>query len=185
MPIDPEALWKQRFKGLQTDGSGASWADKMADAVDQGVTGKLQVSGLTGSVTFTFKKDIFANMLKLAVPSPSPFSGAQAIATAFQVACLSSTIVVAPGAFVGAPTPPTTFSVVISSLLDPPGIAAGYSIVFGTLTTMSAVPDAAEGIVGPAIRKGFTMLTVTVTGLNSVPPPVGPQPLVAPLLPVM
>jgi len=186
MPIDPEQLWKQRFNDLPKDGgAGGSWATQVAKATDEGVTNKLQLSGITGQVTFTFQKAIFENLIKLAVPAPSAFPGAQAIATAWKTATLASVIVVAPGAFIGSPAPPTTFSVVISSVIDPPSVAAGYSTLFTLLTTVQGVSNGLDNIIGPALRKAFSLLTVTVTGIDSTPPPNGPLPLVAPLTPVM
>lgn len=186
MPIDPEAIWKSKFKELPTDGSGGgAWAKNMADATDQRVTNKLGLNGLTGSITFTFKKDIFENMLKIIVPAPTPVAGAQQIAMAWQMAVQASTIVVAPGTYIGVPSPATIFSVVTSSVIDPPSVAIGSALIVSLLTAAQAIPDGNNNIIGPTLRKAFLSLTVTVTGLDSTPTPAGPLPLLSPLTPTI
>jgi hypothetical protein len=184
MPIDPEPIWKQQFASLAPD-SKMEWPTNIANIVDQRVTNKLQISGITGQVTFTWQKAIFENILKTMAPSPTTASGAQVIASAWQSATAVSTVVVAPGSSVGAPSPPTIFSVVISSLIDPPSIAAGSQIIVAMLTASAPVQNSMDAAIGPAILKAFKLLTVSVIGINSIPPPAGPTPLNAPFLPVL
>jgi hypothetical protein len=184
MPIDPEDKFKKAIAGLKPE-STPQWAKKMADAVDGLVTNKAQLTGITGSITFTFNKAIFMTQLMALTFTPLAPVAAQAIGLAWGTAMLASTIIVAPGASLGAPTPATTWSVVIASLIDPPTITVAQTGLIATLAVMQAVKKAEDSALGPALYKAFTQCTATVTGLNSLPPPAGPLPLLSPLTPFM
>ena len=181
MAMPPVNDWIDGFAGLTPAGI-PDWATNMADLVDSLVTGKVALMGLTGSVTFTFNKAAFMAALLTISIAPSAAIGAQNFATAWQMGMLASTIVVAPGAFIGVSTPPTLFSVVASSILDPVGIVAGKAILSSNLATALPVSDAQLSVIGPSFFAAFSLCSSTVTGMNSVSPPIGPLPLTAPLL---
>ena len=185
MTINPQSDWIEGFAKLPKVPD-SSWADNMANKVDSFVTSKVALTGLTGSVTFTFNKSVFASMLRALSPVTSSAAGTLSFANAWGAAITASSIVVLPGAYLISPSPPTLFSVIISSLIDPPSIALAVQFLATTLASAVPVPDANSSIFGPTFRSAFLMCTATVTGLNSLPiPPAGPgpQPLVAPLLP--
>ena len=180
--IDPESKWTERFANLKPDGVGTSWAGKMASAVAEGVP-SMGITGVTGSVSFTWQKSIFEGMIQAAVASPAAIAGAQVIANAWMSSVLSSVMMVASGAFVVASSPATTFSVVATSIIDPPSISIGYSALLSLLTSSVPVPDPNLNMMGIALYTAFKSLTVTITGINSVAPT--PAPLIVPLLPVL
>lgn len=186
MPIDDVKKWTDSFAALKPDkAKSGAWADEYAKTVDKHVTGKLGITGVTGNVKFTFKKDVFAKLLKLATPTPAAPAGIQKFAAAWETAVISSTLVVPPGSSLGAASPPTTWSVVAASLILPPSVAAGKQILIQMLTAQPPVPDASASQVGPAFYAAFKALQASVTGTNSVSPPAGPQPLALPSAPVL
>lgn len=187
MPMDPEPKWKEALGSIPPS-SGIQWAMKMADAVDGLCTGKAQLSGITGSVSFTFNKAIFAAQLLSVAPSPTTAIAAQVMANCWSTAMMASMIVVAPGSSFGSPALPTLWSVVILSMLDIPSIMLAKVALGVELTVLQVVQKEKESPLGPAFRNAFLKCTATVSGLNSLlPPPAGPGPLplIVPMVPLM
>jgi hypothetical protein len=184
MPMDPLSKWSDTLGNLAPS-STPIWALNLANAVDGLCSGKAGIAGVTGTVKFTFNKPIFIVQLMAMAATPFQPIAAQGIAMAWQTAMLASIMVVAPGSYLGAPTPATTWSVVFSSLIDPPSVMAATSVMIATISAAQAVGVGSQSIMGPALFAGFSTSTVTVTGLNAVPSPAGPLPLVAPLLPLI
>jgi len=174
--LDPLSSWTNAFTNL-APAADDSWADNMADAVDGLVTNKLAVTTISPSATFTFNKAIFAAQLKLATPTDNAVAGCTNFADAWGSAVTASTLVVAPGSYLGAPTPATTWSVVILSLVDPASIAAAKAALVIALTSATPVANAALSAFPSAFRTAFATLTASVTGLDSTPSPAGPLPL--------
>lgn len=178
MAMDPLPTWKQEIKNIKPDKSNLT--DKLADVIDQRVTGKLATSLIQGPpVQFTWQKSIFASLIKPLPAAPALPPGLQQYCDAWEAATLASTIVVAPGNFFGVSAPPTLFSVVIASILMPPSIAAGKAAMFAALSSAAPIQIADLSPLAQALYTAFSTLQVQATGLNSVPPPPGPQPLVA------
>lgn len=184
MPMDPLSKWSDTLGNIAPS-STPIWALNLANEVDGLCSGKAGIAGITGSVTFTFNKAIFILQLMAMAATPLQPIAAQGIAMAWQTAMLASIVIVAPGASLGPPTPPTTWSVVITSLIDPPSVMAATTIMIATISAAQAVGIGSQSIMGPALYAGFAASTVTVTGTNSVSPPSGPLPLIAPLLPLI
>lgn len=186
MPMDPLNIWVKEISGLKADsGKSGDWADKLADVVDQRVTGKLGVVGVIGQVSYTFNKSIFATMLKLSSPTPAAADAAMKIANAFEAAASASTLIVPPGSALGAPAPPTLWSVVAVSIILPPSVSIGKGLIIQMLASSPPVPDAMASQMGPALFAAFGAMQASVTGLNSLPPPAGPLPLALPAAPVL
>lgn len=184
MPIDPQSAFKSAISSLKPT-NGPLWAKDIADAVDGLVTNKAGLSVITGTCTFTFNKALFMAGIMGLVPSLVAPIAAQTIGIAWGNAMLASIMVVAPGAFIGSPAPPTLFSVIISTIVDPPSVVAAQTALIATLSAMQAVKIASDSVLGPALHTAFMSCTATVTGMNSIPPPAGPLPLVAPLCPFL
>lgn len=173
MPCDPLNLWKDTLEKLKPSGD-VTWAIDFAKWVDERVTNKLTVSGVSKS-TFTFQKAVFATALTPLTPVADPVSGIKKFADAWALAMKTSTMIVPVGASLGAPTPATTWSVV-SSVINPASIELGRAIIL----TLSAAPVAAktkDSQFPQKFREAFLALKVDITGTNSVPPPAGPNPL--------
>jgi hypothetical protein len=68
-------------------------------------------------------------------------------------------------------------------LIDPPSIVAAQQFLAAQLPNLPNDEKASDSQFGPTLRKAFLMLTCTVTGLNSLPPPAPPAPLLAPVTP--
>lgn len=187
MPIDPESGFKSAISELKPV-STPLWTKDLASKIDGLVTMKAGLGVITGTCSFTFNKALFMSGLMPLAATPVAASAAQIIGQAWGNAMLVSTMVVAPGAFMGSPAPATLFSVIISSLIDPPSVMAAQTALIATLVAMQGVEKPNDSKIGPAIRTAFISCTATVTGLNSLPPPPagpGPLPLTAPMCPFM
>lgn len=175
--IDPLPQWIDAIAAIAPDKD--SGAKKLADAIDQRVTGKLALALLGGPpAQFTWQPAMFANIIMNLPPSPDAVSGIMMLCNAWEAATMASTLVVTPGAFLGASAPPTLYSVVIASILLPPSIVAAKQVMFAALSTAVPIQDIHMSPLGNAVYSAFSALQAMVTGLNSVPPPPGPQPLI-------
>lgn len=186
MPINPLPIWKTEFKDIEPTVNVVQAASDLANFYSKQISG-IQPSPLLTApgFTFPFQTSLFQAGLLSLTPALDPASGAITIASAWESAILATLPVVAPGAFVGAPTPPTTFSVVASTIIDPPSIVAGKTLIMSLLPLSPPVPDALGAQLPDVLFQATSLLTITVTGTNSVPPPGGPAPLVAPLVPLI
>ena len=174
MTITPVAVWKAQYK-LLPKVSTPLWADNLAALVGTQVA-LAQLVGITGAMVYTYTQPLLASGLKLNTQTPAQLSAAISTAEAWGSAAAASLMVVAPGASFGAPTPATIFSVVTTTLLDPPSlILAKQSIV---TKIMSSVPSTDDGMLMDAFYEAFKKLTFSVTGINSITPT--PTPLVVP-----
>lgn len=170
MAMDPVTIWTSELSTLKVDGGKkGSWADNIAKVVDARVTSKLAVAGLTGTISFTFNRALFATLLKTVVPNPNRALAVQPIVDAWQAAVSASTIVIAPSTYVGLATPATTFSVVAASSVLPPSITVGAGILRAKLLANAPVPAAMSSQLGPALHAAFSALQVTASGTNSAP----------------
>lgn len=182
--IDGLSTWQTTFAALPKT-LGPEWSTNIATwALARVVAAELQT--LTDAVppTFLFSDSTFASQLATLLPTLDPSSAAMGVANAFEAAILASSLLVEPGSFVGTSTPATLFSVVNTALIDPPSIVAAKAKVL-ELATALPVDDAEDSAFPVILREAFLLLTGTVTGLNSVPPPAGPNPLVAAALPLV
>ena len=185
MPIDPQSAFKSAISSIKPT-NGPLWAKDIADAVDGLVTNKAGLSVITGTCTFTFNKALFMAGIMALVPILAAPIAAQTIGIAWGNAMLASIMVVQPGAFIGVVSaPPTLFSVITSTIVDPPSVVAAQTALIATLSAMQAVKIASDSALGPALHTAFMSCTATVTGMNSIPPPAGPLLLIAPLCPFL
>lgn len=155
----------------------------MASAIASLVNNLVTLTTVTGATQFTFQQAIFAAQLASIPPGPVAAVQAQLFANAWASAVQASILVVAPGAYFGAPAPPTLFSVVAATIIDPPSVIAASSFLALQLAAAAPVAVGIQNTYGSAIHDAFLKLTATVTGINSVSPPAGPQPLIVPLSP--
>jgi hypothetical protein len=184
--IDPESAWIDHVNKLPPSKVAPAALQKLADAVDTGVSNKAELQGIVGTFAFTFNKAVFYASLQALVPTADPASGPASFASAWGQALMASIMVVPPGNSVGPASPPTTFSVVASTLIDPASLTLAQTYLQGQLVKAGANPVkmAEDGLIGPAIRQAFLKVTFSIIGLNSVSPPAGPLPLLAPMNPV-
>lgn len=183
MPQDSVSVWKSEFDKLPKVGTNvAEGMTNLANFVDARVTNKLGLGPpITGSFAFTFNKAAFVAPLLSLAPVNNP-SGLITMANAWQTAALASVMIVSPGASVGAPTPPTTFSVV-AAVIDPASVAAAYAVLLSKLS--AAKPVEKDPPLPTYFQEAFASLKYNLSGLNSLPPPAGPTPLSAPMVTVL
>jgi hypothetical protein len=99
-------------------------------------------------------------------------SGLGVISNAWETAILASTMVVATGAFVGEPkTTANTFSAISSTVIDVASISAAKSYIAAQLAALTPVSTAGACQFPVVMRQAFLMLTVTISGSNSLGPP--------------
>lgn len=183
---DPLPIWKAQYELIPKDGvlAAPQGALNIANYVSQRVTGKLTLAPIIGGppAIFTFNPAAFAAPLSALVPSPDPITGKTAMANAWQAAALASVMLVTPGAYVGAPTPATIFSVV-ACVVNPASVAAAYAALLSSMLALQATPLPSQ--IPDLLYAAFASLTYNLTGLNSIPPPAGPLPLTAIAVPVL
>lgn len=175
--LDPADTWAKKFKDLKPVAD-PSWSMTLATTVGSLVTGKLEIATIMGSpATFNFMVPTFAGALASLAPVQTAPEGAKGFADAWEAAINSSIMLVLPGAYVGAPAPPTLYSVVFSTIVDPPSVALAKVGLISALVAIKPSEDAAKDFAS-AFRNAFLALTWTTQGLNSLPPPpAGPGPL--------
>jgi len=179
MPIDDLSTWQTTMADIPKV-SDNSWATNFSNWTDERVTGKAQLTGvITTNFPFSFNKTIFKNSLLTISSSVDVLIAANNFASVWETAILASLFLnVMPGDNFGVPTPATIWSSITSSLIDIPSISVAKALLIAGLTGSSPVSDPLDSVFPEAFRSAFLSLTGTVTGLNSLPPPSGPQPLI-------
>jgi hypothetical protein len=173
--IDPLATWQTTFANLPKVAD-TSWAQNFADWADARVTSKMKLNGIGGpNMTFTFNKSLFAAQLIALLPTDDALAGITGFALAWEAAIIASVAATAAGSYIGAPTPSTTWSVVNSTVIDPPSIALGKAKII-ELKDAPATDNALDSEFPIKFREAFLLLTVTTDGLDSDGD--GPYPLI-------
>lgn len=186
--IDPLPTWQSTLAALPKVADN-SWAANFAAWYADRLTGiTTNPANLvpTGFV-FTFNQATFQAQLQTLTPQSTAAAGIQGFANAWETALVASTVVVAPGSFKPPATPPTTFSAIISTTIDTPSIAAGKAKLL-ELVTAPPVSDPNLSQFPAKFREATLLLTITVVGLDSQPPPSagpGPQPLTVANVPLI
>jgi hypothetical protein len=165
MAIAPLATWRSTFANLPlvTD---TSWQANIANWVNDNISGanKLALNGMVGTgLTFTFNKASFQSGLA----SANNIAG---FANALSTALTASLAVVAVGSSIAnPPTPASTFSAVITTVVDPASITAANAKIL-ELNSAQAVESAYDSDFPLRFREAILLLTVTTSGTNSVTP---------------
>ena len=177
MTIDALATWQSTFAAIPKVATTA-WANNIANWVDARVTGKMSLPGIGGpGFSFTYNKATFAAQLLSLAPTTNALAGITAFADAWLTAMNASTLATAPGSFIGTSTPATLWASVSSTIFVPASLTLGRAKIL-ELATAPAVSDPLLSDFPIKFRAAFLLLTVTTTGVNSVPPPGGPNPLI-------
>jgi hypothetical protein len=176
MTLEAPSVWQSTWKTAVPPAKDDSWKENLAKYIDARLTGKLTSLALfsapgVGAASFTFGKSAF----KSALSGNSP----ALLANAVEAGLLASTISVEPNAFIEPKSPATTFSVVQTSLIDPPSIALVKAAIIG-VSGLPGTKDASQSQFPVKLREAFLLLTFSVVGLDSKVPPAGPLPLTAP-----
>lgn len=185
MSQDVLAIWREEFKNLPITKEN-DWAQNIGDTIEARVTNKLQLAPPFGGppTRFTWQKGLFVSAIENLQPVTDPVSGRTAIANAWLNSVLASQMTSLGGNFVGAPSPATTFGAPPIITIDPPSAAAAHATLLQGLLNLEPVSEA-PGNFPNLFFAAFGALTFTATGINSLPPPTGPLPLVSPLTPVI
>ena len=186
--IDALNIWLDEFEKLPDDPTGDMSPTNLANFVNVRVTGKLDTS--TSIVkwdpppSFTWQKSIFEDTLRAIskVPSSDPIIPAIKIATGWQNAVIASTVVIQPQAIMNPPFPATSgIAATAVSIIDPASVALGYAHLVAQLSGVLPVNIKKAAVFPKAIREAFLMLTVTISGVDTKPPPTGPIPFNYPM----
>lgn len=185
MPRDPLSVWQLEYENVPIDdgtsGPGA-WADNLADYIDARISGtsKLEPAPpvFASGASFTWDKATFANLIRSLPPSPEPSSGINAIASAWEASILTSVLIVPSGSFITSPTPPTLWSAPPAASPEPGSISTAKATLISTLLSAPVANTRAQSIFPQAFHTSFGSISFILSGINSVPPPAGPQPLV-------
>jgi len=182
MAIDNIGVWRSTFNALPKV-LNKSWAAAFATWVDDRVTGKAQLTGITTATPpFTFSKSTFQAQLEaLKVTSISAIGGNN-FGTAWEAAINASlTLTVVAGDFT-APGDATTWSSVTLAEIDAPSVLAAKAALIAALTNSNKCNNTANSDFPKSFRDAFLMLTGSVTGMNSLPIPTPFDVLLVPLM---
>jgi hypothetical protein len=180
MTLEALSIWKSTFKAQVVPTAGPGWPDFLTDWYAQRFnTPMLSLPGLTiaGALPVVFGSAAFRALYATLAAGLSQSAAVNIIANAWAAGLAASTVTVAPGSSIGTPSPATTFSTVATSIFDAPSILLGKAKILELIGAPN-VADALDSQTPIKFREATLLLTVTTTGLNSLPPPGGPTPLV-------
>jgi hypothetical protein len=170
--IDSLPTWKSEFEKIPKNKN--SSMENLANYIDARVTGKMQLgTPFIGSSSFTFNKAVFLAPLSSLVPTVDPISGKLAMASAWQIAILASTMSASAGS-IGVLSPATTFSVITPPIIPSPTLVASYAALLSGLLALIPTPGPSQ--IPDLFHSAFSSLFYIVTGINSIAPT--PTPLI-------
>jgi len=187
MPFDPLSKWKSSFKTMVVPTMGVDGPIKMGMWLNSHISNKPMLDAATvssPSFSCVWQPAIFIAQMLAIPPSLSPIPFALKLGQAWASATQASVLMVPAGAFVGAPTPPTLFSAPPVALFNPATIASGTALIIAKVSTAPPATESDKSAIIEALYQATTQLGVMLTGLNSIPPPAGPLPLIVPLCPL-
>lgn len=173
MTVDPLQLWKDSLEDQPKVSSGggdnfAGWyAERITDIEPD------PDALVPTDFVFTFAQAALVSALDALSPTTSPSAGIDGFADAWEQALLASAIVVAPLTFIPPSSPATTFSAVASAIIDVSSIEAGKAKL-AELVSAPPVANAQDSLFPVKFREATLLLTVTISGTNSVTPTPGP-----------
>lgn len=180
MALNPLSTWKSTYQNLGTADNQSTGIENMANWIDGQVTGKLVINpSMVSQSSFTWQKATFISSLSSLQPNTDPTSPTR-LAMAWEVSVLASMMMVPSGAYSGAPAPPTTWAAPPVSIILPPSIVVAKAAMMVQLLSLAPLDSYDDVKIPEILRTAFLTLQVSVTGLNMLPPPAGPLPLVMP-----
>lgn len=192
MPIDSLSIWLDEFEKIPQDPTGDLAPKYLAEFVDKRVTEKLDTDSKivkwNPPPTYKWKKEIFEAVLRIICKAPvnAPLLPAIKMADAWQKATLASTFLIEPNAKMNPPFPATNgIGAAPVAIIDPASVALAYAYLVAQLSSVLPVPQQRGAVFPRAVRQAFLMLTYTITGIDTKPPPTGPIPFTYPLTPVI
>jgi hypothetical protein len=191
LATDPLDIWLDEFEKIPQDPTGDLAPKNLADFVDQRVTRKLETSSQvvqwTPAPTFTWQKATFESTLRILckIPSVLPLTPAIQMATAWKTATLISTFMIQPQAKMNPPAPATTgIAATAGAVIDPASVELAYVYLVAQLGSVVPVSNQKGAVFPRAFRQAFLMVTYTISGIDTTPPPAGPIPFMYPMTPV-
>ena len=172
MPIDSLSEWKSEFSSLPKVAD-ESWKANLANYISGHISNELNLQTYAPQVTFSFNTAAFESAL--AGIDAASGGGVAAIAQGFSDG-VQGGLIVAPGTAFGSATPAETFSVVNSAQFDAASLSAAQSKI-SELQSAAPVSDSNNSLFPVKLREAVLLLTATVSGQDSTPPPTGPLPL--------
>jgi len=190
--LDALDIWLSEYEKLPQDLTGDDSPKNIANFIDERVTGKLDLDNTVAQFSpppsFTWQKDTFESLFRLItkIPSPDVITPAIKIATAWQTATQTGTMMITVGAVIN-PVPPPTNGIVgtATAILDPASLSLAYSDLVSELSSATSVAVRADAVFPKAMYAAFKKLTFTITGIDTTPPPVGPWPINLPMTPII
>lgn len=185
--IEELQTWKDELENLPKVAD-TSWAANFAGWYADMIAGiEPDTTALTAvGWSFTFQEAIFVTNLMLLGATLDPASGILGFADAWLAAMQASIAVTAPGTDILPSAPPATvFSVVTTTTIDPPSMAAA-KLKLLELVSAPVAEDAQDSEFPIKFREATLLLTITIVGLDSTPPGSGgPLPLTAAAIPLI
>lgn len=179
MALEDVQVWRDTFEQqAPPTGSVIEGVQNVSNWLDERVSGVLEFSPpVFGDAKYTWQPQLFASQLLSIVPAPSSAPGALQIAMAWQNATLASVMTLQSG-YVGADVPPTSWGPPPAVAILPPTVQAAGQALAAELQTLQ--PTGGQSEFPDALRKAFLLVAFAINGVNKIPPPAGPLPLVVP-----
>jgi hypothetical protein len=187
--IDPLSTWKSTFKDLPKS-KDVSWAHNVAEWYAERIKNIQPDPSVlfANGFKFEFNKGVFEACLSALTYTLDPVSGIAGFAaswvSAISLTIYPATLSLAPGSYIippPAPTPATLFSVINIVLLNPPTILAGQAKIM-ELAFEKPQSDPDNVKFAEKFYEATSLLSISVAGLDTTPPPSGPLPLSLPIV---
>jgi hypothetical protein len=186
--IDPLNIWKNEYEKIPNNLPPPAGSIQISSFINLRVTAKLETNSVTllPPPTYTWMMPTFQGLLSaIAAPSPDASIPIMMLANAWASAALSSQLIITPGTQMNPPAPPTTGIISTAvAVIDPPSVALAQQKIVQGLLSAPPASKPSDSKFPEVFREAFTMLTFTLTGLDSTPPPAGPLPFVMPMVSV-
>jgi len=180
--LSPDKVWSQTFDAMPNEPTDPSAVDNFVDWMDKETTKKMEFKGMGGDIKFTFNKDVLkAQMLATLSNVKEDPPAALQFAEAWYKAVLVSKMFINAGAYTGAPTPATMWAAPPSVVVNKDMLQIAKLLLVAEI--LKAKPTEGSSEMPKGYRKAFLAVKYDISGINLIPPPGGPQPLVVPLAP--
>ncbi len=183
--IPQSSSWIDSYAEIESV-SDETWALKMSNWVFGQINNKITIPAILGNLTYTFSSPVFAEGLAQMKATTSKVEAASKIADAWERAIITSHVLVAPGASLGAPTPYTTWGTPPVCTVHYPSVLAAKNFIVSQLSMAPLVSKAKDSRIPTTLHKAFKMLMFNISGMSiGTPPVVPPAPLIAASLPCL
>lgn len=176
MALNALSNWKSSYKNIPQSETKEDGVKNVSDWLEKQASLLVLDTSTVSSSSYTWGKDLFKSYLETLSPTESKLA-VQELANAWEVSVIASLMVVQLGAYSGSATLATTWIAPPVVAILPTSVVAAKAVMVASLLQLEPVSSFDDVQIPEILRTAFLSLQFSVAGLNSVPPPTGPQPL--------